>query len=119
MVTQSSATPEAVELSIAANRLDNFDREMLSFVIRWSPYGGPPESEVFPEFGISLSCLIERIGQIVDAFDCVCVSVKDRHLLERARRVLATGKTDAPPNTWRGPIRAELRRDSFERLFSS
>lgn len=39
---------------------------MVDFVLRWAPYGGPPEDEILPRFGILSYELPERIREIVN-----------------------------------------------------
>jgi hypothetical protein len=46
-------------------RLDRFDRDLLAFVLSWAPYGGPPESECFVEFGMSSDRVRERCMEVV------------------------------------------------------
>jgi hypothetical protein len=72
-------------------RLDRFDREMLTFFVRWAPYGGPPAQEVFPEFGISAECLQGRLWALVNLRGDSLVSPRDRALLATVRRILVGG----------------------------
>jgi hypothetical protein len=43
--------------------LDDFDRAMLEFVVVWRPYGGPPQEEILPRFGLvphEFLCRVEK-----------------------------------------------------------
>lgn len=41
--------------------MDTFDRELIQLAIRWAPFGGAPEQEIFESFGMNL----ERFHRIV------------------------------------------------------
>lgn len=71
----------------SAMRLDRYEREMLLFYVRWAPYGGPPEAEVFPEFGLSLAQMLDRVRQIIATWADYALSVEDHGLVHRARCV--------------------------------
>jgi hypothetical protein len=45
--------------------MDRFDREILEFVHRWAPYGGPPADEALPEFGMTREQIFERFHLIL------------------------------------------------------
>lgn len=44
--------------------------ELVRFARMWAPYRTVPEEEVFVRFGISRSCFIERLREIVTNSDC-------------------------------------------------
>jgi len=46
-------------------QLDRFDRDLLTFVLSWAPYGGPPDNECFVEFGMSADRVRERCMEVV------------------------------------------------------
>jgi hypothetical protein len=46
---------------------DRFARDIVTFMRSWAPYGGPPDDEVLPEFGLTRAELIRRYRSIVDA----------------------------------------------------
>lgn len=53
--------------------LDGFDRALLEFVSVWAVYGGPPDEELLPRFGVSRADLSAKIHEIVLAteyLDC-------------------------------------------------
>lgn len=45
--------------------IDQFDLEIVAFVSCWAPYGGPPEDECVPRFGMPLDRLLKRFCAIV------------------------------------------------------
>lgn len=72
---------------VTSNRvesIDLFDRELLKFVLNWAPYGGPPDDEVLPRFGIHSDQLCRRVQEIVHAGLARNVHIRDRILLIRA-----------------------------------
>lgn len=87
----------------AVMRLDRYEREMLWFYVRWAPYGGPPEAEVFPEFGLSLAQFLDRVRQIIMSRASYALSVEDVCLMHRAGCVaLRRGRSGS---TMRAPDR--------------
>jgi hypothetical protein len=62
-------------------KLDGYDRRMVEMVVNWAPYGGPPDEEVWVEFGIPRDLLIERVTAIVGACLKDYVPEGDRRLL--------------------------------------
>ncbi|WP_396910600.1 hypothetical protein [Mycolicibacterium sp.] len=71
-------------LQTTNGRLDEFDRDMLRFVVSWAPYGGPPDDEILPRFGILSYELTERIRELAYISGQHGVSFEDRRLLQRA-----------------------------------
>lgn len=69
-------------------RLDGYERRIVEMFVFWSPYGGPPEDEVWIEFGISNDLLLERVTTIVSGGFKEFVRKEDRYLLLRAREEL-------------------------------
>lgn len=43
---------------------------IISFARAWAPYGGPPEDELFVQFGVTKARFVEMLGQVVDQLDC-------------------------------------------------
>lgn len=64
--------------------LDGFDREMLMFVLRWMPYGGPPADQILPSFGILACELADRIREIAGKTPGRLIPLADHLLLRRA-----------------------------------
>ena len=46
---------------------DRFERDIVTFVRSWAPYGGPPTDEVLAEFGLTRDQLVARYHQILAA----------------------------------------------------
>lgn len=74
--------------------MNSFDRNMVGYVMLWTPFGGPPEEEILPQFGLTPAQLGRRFSSIVlrmiAAEDLLYES--DRELLAAVRR--------AYPNTF-------------------
>ncbi|WP_131722059.1 hypothetical protein [Mycolicibacterium obuense] len=51
----------------ARARLDPFDREILDFVAMWAPYGGPPDEQCLPLFGLTPGQLRQRVLMLIAA----------------------------------------------------
>ncbi|MCX2930843.1 hypothetical protein ORI20_11175 [Mycobacterium sp. CVI_P3] len=45
--------------------MDWYDRQIIQFVVRWMPFGGPPEEETLPRFGLTPSEFRIRFREIV------------------------------------------------------
>ncbi|PBC47469.1 hypothetical protein CJ177_41610 [Rhodococcus sp. ACPA1] len=60
---------------IDANRKRNHPdidvEQLIEFAIRWAPFGGATEEEIFVHFGITTRRFIERLWQVVPESDCV------------------------------------------------
>jgi hypothetical protein len=69
--------------------MDQFDREIVEFVAAWAPYGGPPEDEVLPRFGMSADRLRNRLRQIVVEARNTTLTSDDRRLVLQAAEVAA------------------------------
>jgi hypothetical protein len=81
-VTSLPARPGSpVAEQVPTDPMDPFDRDLITFVIRWAPYGGPPREEVLPAFGISADRLEERALAIVRCYWMRHLAVEDRSLL--------------------------------------
>jgi hypothetical protein len=81
-----SGSPVAEQ--VRADPMDPFDRDLITFVIRWAPYGGPPRDEVLPAFGISANRLEERVLAIVRCYWMRNLAAEDRSLLLDAAALL-------------------------------
>lgn len=44
---------------------DRFEHDIVNFMRSWAPYGGPPDDEALPEFGLSRDQLVRRYQQIL------------------------------------------------------
>lgn len=80
-------------------RIDSFEREMLTFALYWMPYGGPPDDEVYPRFGVTSRELLRRVFSILaDRTTFRNSSAADRTLMTRvAIAVGSTPESGAPP----------------------
>ena len=65
-------------------RFEEYDRQLLSFVANWAPYGGPPAEEVLPRFGFPSDRVRQRVLEVADRYHQVRVSSQDRALMTRA-----------------------------------
>jgi hypothetical protein len=45
--------------------LERFDRDLLTFVLSWAPYGGPPEDECLIQFGMSAKRVRRRCHELI------------------------------------------------------
>jgi hypothetical protein len=83
--------------------VNEFDWELVDFVLSWQPYGDPPDDEVLVRFGMTPLRLRQRFGEIVESALAGPSEYGDdrQALLARARdHVWATrptvGLADAP-----------------------
>jgi hypothetical protein len=90
-----SGSPVAEQ--VRADPMDPFDRDLITFVIRWAPYGGPPHDEVLPTFGISADGLGERVLAIVRCYWMRNLAAEDRSLLLGAAALLRSRSVITDP----------------------
>jgi hypothetical protein len=45
--------------------VDWFERRIVQYMLQWHPFGGPPEDDVLPHFGMSPPQLERRFNRIV------------------------------------------------------
>ena len=69
--------------------MDWFDRRIVQYMLCWHPFGGPPEDEVLPGFGMSLPQLNRRFSRIVKSMESHRDSLhtEDAALLTAVNRV--------------------------------
>ncbi len=77
-----------LELTAKA-RIDPFDREILDFILVWKPFGGPPDDECLPLFGLTPRQLERRVQALIENSRHNRYSPADRAKLVRAARVIA------------------------------
>lgn len=75
--------------------MDWFDRMIVQYMLRWQPFGGPPEDEVLPRFGMSLPQLRRRFNRIVRRMEIQQESLRSEDLallsaVSRAKAETAT-----------------------------
>jgi len=46
-------------------KLERFDRDLLTFVLSWAPYGGPPDDECLIQFGMSANRVRQRCHELI------------------------------------------------------
>jgi len=74
---------------------DQFLWELLEFVVKWSPYGGPSEEDALPLFGLPLPDLLKRFAEVVRDFG----NRSDDSLTERQQAILRRATDLVPPTT--------------------
>ena len=52
--------------TLAARRIDRADHELLTFAIKWLPYGGGPDDEILVNFGLTKQRYLDRLRDVVD-----------------------------------------------------
>lgn len=78
--------------------LQPFDRALLEWIVVWAPYGGAPEDETFPEFGLSDRQLADRVALLVSDRHAGGLSVEaDRILVSRVRKALLSKASPPHP----------------------
>lgn len=60
--------------------MDWFDRRIVQYMLRWQPFGGPPEDEVLPRFGMSLPQLNRRFNRIIKKMEAQRDSLRSEDL---------------------------------------
>jgi RNA polymerase sigma-70 factor, ECF subfamily len=77
------------EGNTSADQLDQFDRDIVRYVLLWAPHGAGWEEFVYPTFGMTVEQLVDRFRQIIDTFAprFGCLATSDRELLDEARRL--------------------------------
>lgn len=74
--------------------VDRFDWEIVTYVVKWAPYGGPREDDVMPTFGMTCQELGKRFNVIVNSLinsESLLVTRRQHELLKRAVELLDTG----------------------------
>ncbi len=74
--------------------VNKFDRSLIDYVLLWTPFGGPPEDEVFPQFGFRRAQLERRFCRIMLRM------VADENVLTESDRELLGAVRRAYPNTF-------------------
>jgi hypothetical protein len=82
-------------------KLERFDRDLLTFVLSWAPYGGPPEDECLIQFGMSAKRVRRRCHELICTARPHEYEAPESQLLLRAsraagvdRRPTANGRAD-------------------------
>lgn len=68
--------------------MNKFDRNLVDYVLLWTPFGGPPEEEILPRFGFQPAQLNRRFRRIVRRMINAeqGLNESDRELLAAVRR---------------------------------
>ncbi len=68
--------------------MNKFHRTMVDYVLLWKPFGGPPDDEIFPQFGLTPGQLRRRFRAIVQRMVAVehQLDESDRERLAAVRR---------------------------------
>ena len=66
--------------------MDSFDRQLVSFVLTWAPFGGADDEDTFPRFGLRAGAVWQRFERILDAVAAGQLRVRDgdAELIRRA-----------------------------------
>jgi hypothetical protein len=73
--------------------IDDFEWDIVAFVLRWAPYGGPSEEESLPHFGMTCAQLQTRFAGVIRKlgdFPRASLSDPQRDLVQQGRRLLAS-----------------------------
>jgi hypothetical protein len=72
--------------------MDWFDRQIVQFIVWWAPFGGPPEEDILPRFGLTPAQLARRFDRIVSnlATSEVQLGGDEAQLLAAVRRISPT-----------------------------
>jgi hypothetical protein len=74
------------------------DHDLLTFAIRWLPYGGGPDDEIFINFGMTRQHYLERLHEVIQR-QCSRIhptTIAQLHLL--CQHPAATQTTQKPPS---------------------
>jgi hypothetical protein len=82
-------------------KLERFDRDLLTFVLSWAPYGGPPDDECLIQFGMSAKRVRRRCHELICTAKPHEYEAPESQLLLRVsraagvdRRATANGRAD-------------------------
>lgn len=79
--------------------MDPFERDLVTRVISWSPYGGLPEDIALTEFGMTRSQVENRIRSLeAKLHGCFSLDVDDRIRVRRAAMTIAAEAWTGGPN---------------------
>lgn len=72
-----------------ADQLDQFDREIVRYVLLWAPHGAGRDEDIYPLFGMTVEQLVDRFHRIIAASapGMSRLAKSDRELLDNARRL--------------------------------
>jgi hypothetical protein len=88
--------------------LERFDRDLLTFVLSWAPYGGPPEDECLIQFGMSANRVRQRCHELICTARPHDYEAPESQLLLRASRAADVGQRRTA-NRRADPVRPDPR----------
>ena len=92
-------TPE--QARDAHSHIDQFDRDILRYMLLWAPYGVLYDEDLYPQFGMNAHQFRHRFDDLVALYDLAAFDSECRNVFEGVRRYLATraqeDTTNAPP----------------------
>jgi hypothetical protein len=77
-------------------RLDDFNRALLDFVIQWRRYGGAPDEETLPLFGIRERDVPQRVQTIASVWLPQDIRFEDRLRIVRAVAAVQSARGTKP-----------------------
>lgn len=71
--------------------MDPFDRQIVQYARLWAPFGGPPQDEILPRFGLTVPQFTSRLGELISALQAAesTLAAEDRELLVAAQHAVA------------------------------
>ncbi|WP_229481827.1 hypothetical protein [Mycolicibacterium mageritense] len=84
---------------MADKRIDEFDWDIVRYVVEWAPYGGPLDEDILPRFGMDAQRLDARFIELVSALTLhsgTLLNHRQRRLLARARELIPPEKAGTP-----------------------
>ena len=74
--------------------MDSFDRQIVQYVRSWAPFGGPPQDEILPLFGLTFPQFDQRFRDIIASLQLrmSVLTEEDKELLVTVQRMLAARK---------------------------
>jgi hypothetical protein len=86
--------------------LERFDRDLLTFVLNWAPYGGPPDDECLIQFGMSADRVRQRCHELICTARPHEYEAPESQLLLRASRAAGVDqRRTASANGRADPVR--------------
>jgi hypothetical protein len=71
--------------------IDEFEWDIIRYLVDWAPYGGPDEEDILPRFGMDVQRLNARFVELVTELtrhSGTVLTERQRHLLIRARELV-------------------------------
>ncbi|MHC9297511.1 hypothetical protein ACRCUN_34080, partial [Mycobacterium sp. LTG2003] len=84
---------------MARETVDQFDWDIIRYVVEWAPYGGPLDEDILPRFGMDAQRLNARFIELVSALTMGSgrlLNQRQRRLLDHARKLVRPEKASPP-----------------------